>query len=562
MSAQTQVLLRRAIHRRTTSWRRVTSPVGPVSFLPLATLLLWVLSPFGGTEPAWAQEPESPASAESSVEPAGSARLMLDGRQVAGVGFSLRNDGPRFALKPIADVLDVELRIGPLGDSHTLLFDKKKVLLGPDDPTVVTVKPAGRAQEEVSRLRLAPIKTARGLEVPLEFIETTFGDELGYEIEWSFRNLELVLKRRELRQLTGSINLVHQHRFSTVEISFSERPRYRFDNDGDLAEVRLVGDSLVLDSAFSRPADPLVRDVQVAPTRIQIVLSPDAVAGEPRLVPRGDRVSMVIEVYRGRATAARPSTPEVGATVEPSLGGLRRIVIDPGHGGEETGALGHSGAVESRLTLTMARLLKARLEQRLPVTVSLTRDSDVDVPLDSRVAMANQVKADLFISLHFNSYRGSRATGAETYFLSRDASDQLAAQLAERENSVQAEQASTGQESGDLSLILWDLAQSYHLTESQRFAGLVQDELNKTLGLRDRGVRQAPFRVLMGANMPAVLVELGFISNPEEARKVQSPAYQAQLADALVRAISRFKTQLEARRAGGAGDQPSSDGDR
>ena len=498
-----------------------------------------------------AQDPP-PADAETSnVNPAGSARLMFEGKQVAGVGFSLRNDGPRFTLAPIAQVLGVELRIGPLGDSHTLIFDNKKILLGPDDPTVVTVNAEGQVTEEITRLRLAPIKTARGLEVPLEFLRWALGDELGYELEWSFRNLELVLARRELRELTGSINLVHQYRISTVAIEFSEKPRFRFETLPNGVEVRLVGDSLTLESPFSRPADPLVTNIVTQPTRIRIDLTEDAVAGEPRMVPRGDKTSMVIEIYRQRGKNTQSGTETSARTVDPLTTGLRRIVLDPGHGGSETGAVGHKGTVESHLTLIMARLLKTRLEQRLPVQVELTRTTDVDVPHDHRVAFANEVKADLFISLHFNSYRGSRARGAETFFLSRSASDQLAAQLAERENASGAS-AAGDEPSGDLGLILWDLAQSYHLTESQRFASLVQEELNQALGLRNRGVRQAPFRVLMGANMPAVLVELGFLSNPEEAAKVQSPAYQIQLADALVRAISRFKTQLEARQSGGA----------
>ncbi len=527
-------------------------------FLSILTLVAFGIGSF--PDEVKAQDPPPAAAETSTVNPAGSARLMFEGKQVAGVGFSLRNDGPRFTLAPIAQVLGVELRIGPLGDSHTLIFDNKKILLGPDDPTVVTVNSDGQVTEEITRLRLAPIKTARGLEVPLEFLRWALGDEMGYELDWSFRNLELVLARRELRELTGSINLVHQYRISTVEIEFSDKPRFRFETLPTGVEVRLVGDSLTLDSPFSRPADPLVTNIVTQPTRIRIDLTEDAVAGEPRLVPRGAKTSMVIEIYRQRGKRADTGTETSARSVDPLTTGLRRIVLDPGHGGAETGALGQGGAVESHLTLLMARLLKTRLEQRLPVQVELTRTTDVDVPHDHRVAFANEVKADLFISLHFNSYRGSRARGAETFFLSRSASDQLAAQLAERENASGAKTG--GEPSSDLGLILWDLAQSYHLTESQRFASLVQEELNQALGLRNRGVRQAPFRVLMGANMPAVLVELGFLSNPEEAAKVQSPAYQIQLADALVRAISRFKTQLEARQAGGAEspDVPSTGG--
>jgi N-acetylmuramoyl-L-alanine amidase len=150
--------------------------------------------------------------------------------------------------------------------------------------------------------------------------------------------------------------------------------------------------------------------------------------------------------------------------------------------------------------------------------------------------------------LHLNSWFGRGAHGAETYFLSRSATDQRAADAAAFENQEVSE--STGDPDLGLELILWDLAQSYHLAESQRFANLVQEELNASLGLTDRGVKQAPFRVLVGASMPSVVVELGFLSNPEEASRLQNPPYRGELIDALVRATVRFKMQRDA----GTGD--------
>jgi N-acetylmuramoyl-L-alanine amidase len=199
--------------------------------------------------------------------------------------------------------------------------------------------------------------------------------------------------------------------------------------------------------------------------------------------------------------------------------------------------------LEKNLTLELARLLQARLRQSLPVRVVLTRDEDVTLDHDSRPAVANQNKADLFISIHLNSSLGSTAHGAETYFLSSEASDARAAAAAEAENRPVA---AGGDEDPlyDLQLILWDLAQSHHLSESQRVATFIQQELNSTLGLRDRGVKQAPFRVLMGAAMPAVLVELGFLSNPSEAAKLESAEYRADLVDALVRAVGRYRAEL------------------
>ncbi|MEM8930269.1 MAG: N-acetylmuramoyl-L-alanine amidase [Acidobacteriota bacterium] len=510
-----------------------------------------------------AQESTDPAAtdaAEAVASPSGSASLIFEDRPVANVGFSLRADGERFALTPIAEVLGIALRIGPLGESHTLIFeDGDEILVGPDEAAYVV-----RSADGVERHRLgrAPIETVHGLEVPLEFLERTFGDQLDFDFTWSFRQLELTLARRELRDVSGDITLVHQFGASVLELRLSQRPRFRFEPTADGAELRLLGARLTLDKPFSRPADPLVRDLEVGPSSIRLRLAEGAVAEAPRLVPTGSSFSLVVDIRRGNRSA-RSETRNPSPIPDPRPAGLRTIVLDPGHGGEETGAVGANGSLESVLNLRVAELLERRLEQRLPVEVELTRRTDEDLPLESRVAYANEAKADLFISLHFNSYPGTRAHGAETYFLSREASDQLAAASAEREN------GSTGDERGelaDLELILWDLAQSYHLGESQRFANLVQEELNQALGLRNRGVRQAPFKVLMGTTMPAVLVELGFLSNPEDEKKLQSPAYLAQLADSLVRAITRFKTQLEARQrrlaSGSSADTPEPTGGR
>ena len=235
---------------------------------------------------------------------------------------------------------------------------------------------------------------------------------------------------------------------------------------------------------------------------------------------------------------------------------IRTIVIDPGHGGTNTGARSSEGVEEKELTLLLAQTLRSRLEERLPVRVVLTRSEDVDLPLDTRTAIANQQKADLFISLHLNSVQDPGAHGTETYFLSLQASDEGAARAAAIENQGDPMPKNDGDPLYDLQLILWDLAQSHYLAESQRLAALVQEELNEALRLRNRGVKQAPFRVLLGAAMPAILVELGFLSNPEEEAKMLDSQYRAELVNALVRAILRYRAQVEGIPAGVSEDLP------
>ncbi|MEO1088951.1 MAG: hypothetical protein AAFY88_32390, partial [Acidobacteriota bacterium] len=147
------------------------------------TFLLCLLAVASTVDIGWAQDPQdadaAAASPPAGATPSGSARLLVGGAQAATIGFSLRSDGPRFAVGPIAQALGIELRVGPLGDAHTLFFEGKQVLFGPDDPNVVTVSPDGSTRQEIWRLSASPSESASGLQVPLEFLTRTFGEELG-----------------------------------------------------------------------------------------------------------------------------------------------------------------------------------------------------------------------------------------------------------------------------------------------------------------------------------------------------------------------------------------------
>jgi N-acetylmuramoyl-L-alanine amidase len=177
--------------------------------------------------------------------------------------------------------------------------------------------------------------------------------------------------------------------------------------------------------------------------------------------------------------------------------------------------------------------------------VVLTRDEDRLMGLDERTAIANYNRADLFLSIHLNASPRPEATGAETYYLSTDATDAEARTLAVRENLSPGGAAELPPELADLQLVLWDLAQNRYLAESGALAESIQHHLNQLTGTRDRGVRQAPFRILMGAMMPAVLVEVGFISNEKQEAMFRSSSYRADVVDALAAAVEDFLRNLE-----------------
>lgn len=220
------------------------------------------------------------------------------------------------------------------------------------------------------------------------------------------------------------------------------------------------------------------------------------------------------------------------------------VVVDPGHGGEKDGAVSADGAEEKDLTLQIARLLKARLEKQ-GVRVLLTRSADDTVPLAQRAALANAEKADVFVSIHLNAMPGGarrRARGIETYFLSADASDASATTVAARENADRLAGEPELNRSDAVAGILADLEDTANLAESSRLAYAVHESVVRVAGVEDRGVKQAPFYVLAGARMPAVLLELGFLSQPDEARLLRSAPHQEALARGIASGIAAWRS--------------------
>ncbi|MCB0318726.1 MAG: N-acetylmuramoyl-L-alanine amidase [Bdellovibrionales bacterium] len=222
------------------------------------------------------------------------------------------------------------------------------------------------------------------------------------------------------------------------------------------------------------------------------------------------------------------------------------IVIDPGHGGEDFGAVGKSGLYEKDITLLIALQLEKLIESELGATVRLTRRSDIFVPLAERTNLANDFEAALFISLHVNSSEKNSASGYETYYL--DNTDSAAsAKLAERENaSIQFEGPQA-----DLQFMLSDLIQSAKRDESIALANLVQQESVSHLKLKwkniqSRGVKTAPFYVLVGAHMPCILVEMFFINHPEESVRLSKENFRLDLAKGILTGIDKF-FKLEAK---------------
>ncbi|MDA8162905.1 MAG: N-acetylmuramoyl-L-alanine amidase [Desulfobacteraceae bacterium] len=221
---------------------------------------------------------------------------------------------------------------------------------------------------------------------------------------------------------------------------------------------------------------------------------------------------------------------------------VRRVVIDPGHGGKDPGAIGPTGLQEKEVTLRIARKVAERLKSELGCDVILTRHDDVFLPLEQRTAIANAKKADLFVSIHANAAPDPSTEGVETYFLNF-AVDKDAMNVAAREN------ATSSKRMGELHSILNNILKNTKVNESSRLAGFVQKDLIKELDskfgdVKNLGVKQAPFFVLIGAQMPSILVETSFISNPEEEHLLREDRYVDRIADGIADGIRDYSKDI------------------
>ncbi len=224
---------------------------------------------------------------------------------------------------------------------------------------------------------------------------------------------------------------------------------------------------------------------------------------------------------------------------------IDKIVIDPGHGGRDPGTIGVRGTYEKDVVLGIAKKLKKLLEKKLKVQVFMTRDNDTYVSLEKRTHFANEKQAKLFISIHANWNRNSKIRGASTYFLGLAKSDE-AVEIAQRENEVI--KYDDGVQTSGLSeenIILATMAQNAYNKESQDLADMIQESIAKHTGLRNRGIKQAGFYVMVGASMPNVLIETAFMSNAKEERQLKSSSFQQKMAQGIYESVKEFKKKYE-----------------
>jgi N-acetylmuramoyl-L-alanine amidase len=478
----------------------------------------------------------SPSEMQS---PAGLRVISRDGQR--SLAITALNNQEYVALDDVASMFGLTLREDRLAGGITATAGARSIIITPDQP-VVSV--AGR----LVSLPTAPVRQGNRWLVPLEFLQRAVGPATDTRLE--VRRSSRVVVVGDARVPRVSVRVEPTGAGTTLIADIAPATPHRVVSEGNRLVLSFDADALDL-TLPNVPSGEFVQSVQPGDqASIRIATGPKfgvhrATTSQPDAT--SSRLTLELLPAGAESPAPAPTPPPANAAPTDPLplptpaSGVRTIVIDPGHGGEEAGARGAAGAVEKDITLAIARRLRTIVESRLGLRVFLTRDEDRTMSLDNRAAYANSQRADLFLSIHANSAVRPTLKGAEVYYLSEEAAD-----AADDEGDASAVLPSAfGGGTRRVELVRWEAAQSRFRQQSASLAGLMEQALRGRVEMSSRPVQQAPFRVLVGAAMPAVLIEVGYLSNPEEEQALVSGGYQDRLAQALFDGLVQFRAQYE-----------------
>jgi N-acetylmuramoyl-L-alanine amidase len=489
---------------------------------------------------AVASSQPQPASQASQASQAPALTLLAkEGRRTLPLTVA---GGQEFvALDDLATAFQLAVREESLG-AITVSYKGKTIV----------VQPAQALASVSGRLISLPApltRSGRRWLVPVEFISRALATV--YDLNLDLRRPSRLLVIGNLRVPRIVVRYDAVGASGRLTIDATPRATSTVTQDGDKITIKFDADALDVPSPLlPAPGAPgLVAAARlVEPATITLDIAPRFAGFKASTQPLESTMRLVIDLAAQAETAPAPASA-VGRATAPELPALgqatptfRTLVIDPGHGGtDDDGAAGAAGAREKDLVLAIARRAKSTIEGRLGIRVLLTRDDDRHVAIDDRTAMANNNKADLFISLHASASPRPSAAGA-TIFSAAFEKDTVPAVTADRVlafNGVLRE----------IELVPWELAQTRHLDQSTSFAELLDAQLHDRIPLAGQAVASAPLRVLESANMPAVLIELGYLTNAEQEALLTGDAFANAFVQALSDAIVRFR---DARTAGGA----------
>jgi N-acetylmuramoyl-L-alanine amidase len=479
----------------------------------------------------------------SEEQPAGGLRIIArDGTRM--LATTTVGNQEYVALDEVAAAFGLTLREDRLAGGITATAGDRTIIITPDQPVVSA---AGR----LVSLPTAPIRQGTRWLVPLDFLTRAVGAALDTRVE---------LRRPSRLVVVGSVRVPRvtaraepSPGSTTVIVDVTPAAPQRLTLDPGRLTVSIDADALDL-TLSNIAANEFLQGIQPGETPTSIRIVPGPKFGLHRATTaQTDATSsrLTIELLPAGAEAptpppSSPASPSTPAPIDPlpmplPATGIRTVVIDPGHGGEEVGVRGTAGALEKDITLAVARRLRTMIESRLGLRVFLTRDDDRAMTLDDRAAYANSQRADIFLSIHANAALRPTLKGAEVYYLSGEAAD--ASVETESEEAVALPTLGGGTRPVDL--VPWESAQFKYLRQSSSLAGTLEQALRARVEMSARPVQEAPFRVLVGAAMPAVLVEIGYLSNAEQEKALMSSSHQDLITQALFDGIVQFRAQVE-----------------
>ena len=460
--------------------------------------------------------------------------LTRDGRRTLAITTIGSQD--MLALDELAAAFQLAVRDD--GGAITVAYKGRSVVLTPDQ-TIASV--AGR----LISLPAAPVRNGNRWLVPLDFVSRALGPI--YDTRLELRRPSRLLIVGDLR--VPRVTVRHEAAGASARVTFEVSPAAAtaVSQQGQRLLVRFDADALDV----TLPVVPPQGDVQTVrlldASSVAIDLGPRFTSYRASTQPSDTGTRLVVDIV-GAAEPAAPApapaapAPNVTADAQPILpqGGasLRTVAIDAGHGGDDTGAKGAAGTLEKDVTLDAARRLKSALETRLGVRVIMTRDDDRTVPVENRSAVANNNKADLFISLHANASFRADVIGATAYVASFSNADLTIEGLAPERLPV------FGGGLRNIEVVPWNLAQIPHRSQSEQFAQFVTESLGSRVPMAARPFEHAPLRVLESANMPAVLIEMGYLTNAGQEEALRGNELPNGAALAMLDAVIRFREVL------------------
>jgi N-acetylmuramoyl-L-alanine amidase len=468
--------------------------------------------------------------------------VSREGRRPLAV--RVMNGQEMFALDDLARLFGLTVREDTAAGAITVASAAQTIVLSPQQPLASV---AGR----MISLPAAPAKDGRSWFVPVDFVSRALAPGATTRID--LRKPSRLILTGDFRMPRVAARVEPQGSLTRVTIDVAPSTPHTVTQEGQRLLVRFDADALDAPDLRANATSDTLQGIRAGDTAQTIVLDlgprfasfraadQPAAAGATRITI--DLSAQTEAPAQPGASGTAPQPPPPASEAPPLLdlppaGGLRAIVIDAGHGGDDAGAKGAQGTLEKNVTLSVARRLKASLEARLGVRVLLTRDGDQAVPSDQRAALANNNKADLFISLHANASVRPAVAGAEVFYLAFDGDD---AQGGRGGQGPVESLPVVGGGSREIEVTPWETAQARHLEQSAAFARAVEAALRERIAMSPRALQQAPFRVLVGANMPAVLVEIGFLTNAAQEHQLASDEYQNAVAQALLDAIVRYR---------------------